>query len=85
MSPDWEAREEYVMHQACQKKFHACSYAHEALLSSKSELVEGTFNLKWGSGLDPKQTLDCLPDYWPGENKMGRILKDLCSELLEVW
>ena len=45
-SPNWDAREEYVMCQACQKKFHTCSHVHEALLSSKSELVEGTFDLK---------------------------------------
>ncbi len=42
-----------------------------------SKLVEGTMNTKWGSGLGPDQTKECLPDYWPGENQMGKILINL--------
>lgn len=34
--------------------------------------------------MDPLQMLECLPDYWPGQNKMGKILKEICSELLEA-
>ena len=46
--------------------------------------MEGTLDLKWGSGLDPVLTLECLPDYWLGQNLMGKILKEICSELLEA-
>ena len=73
-----------VLYQACYNKFAACSHAREALLNSRSELVEGMHDLKWGSGMDPQCTLDCLPDYWPGQNKMGKILKEIQSKLLEA-
>ncbi len=72
-----------MLYQACHNKFAACEHACEALLGSKSELVEGTLDTKWGSGLDPVHTIECLPDYWPGQNKTGQILKEICSKLLE--
>ncbi len=31
-------------------------------------------------GLNPQQTLECLIDYWPRENKMGQILMEIRSE-----
>ncbi len=37
----------------------------------------------WGMGLDVERMLKCLPDFWPGQNLMGRILKDLRTEFLE--
>ncbi len=40
--------------------------------------------MKWGSGLDSCMTAECLPDYWPGENKMGKMLKEIRSVLLEA-
>ncbi len=33
--------------------------------------------------MDLDHTLDCNPDYWPGKNLMGKILKQVQSELLE--
>ncbi len=29
-------------------------------------------------------TAECLPDYWPGKNKMGKMLKEIRSMLLEA-
>ncbi len=46
--------------------------------------MERTLDLKWGSGLDPVLTLECLPDFWLGQNLMGKILKEIHSELLEA-
>ncbi len=80
----WVDREEGVLYQACYIKFAACSHACEALLNSRSELVEGMNDLKWGSGMDPQCTLEYLPDYWLGQNRMGKILKEIQSELLEA-
>ena len=37
----------------------------------------------WGTGLDVNRTLECLPDFWLGQNLMGCILKDLRTEFLE--
>ncbi len=81
---EWVDKEDGVLYEACYNKFAACSHTQEALLNSRSELVEETLDLKWGSRMDPQHTLDCLPDYWPGQNKMGKILKEIWSELLEV-
>ncbi len=47
-------------------------------------IVEATGDPYWGSGLNIQQTLDCLPDYWPGENKLGEILMDLRLELQDT-
>ena len=47
-------------------------------------IVEATGDPFWGSGLNIQQTLDCLPDYWPGENKLGEILMDLRLELQDA-
>ncbi len=63
ISEEWLNKEEEVLYQACFNKFNACSHACEALLSSKSELIEGTTDLKWSSSLDPRMTAECLPDY----------------------
>ncbi len=84
ISNEWLNKEEEVLCQACFNKFNAYSHTCEALLSSKSELIEGTTNLKWGSWLDPHMTAECLPDYWPGKNKMGKLLKEIRSMLLEA-
>ena len=58
-------------------KFNNYSHARHALLQARSKLVEGTSNLKWGSGLDVQRTKECHPDYWLGENNMGKILSKI--------
>ena len=68
---------------ACQNKFSSCEHARDALLNSKSELAEATRDHKWGTGLDKIQTIECLPDCWPGQNWMGQILKEIHLEVLE--
>ena len=60
-----------------------CEHARDALLNSKSELAEATLDHKWGTGLNIDHTVECLPDFWPGQNLMGQILKQVHSELLE--
>ncbi len=79
----WSDKERFVMKQACQNKFNNCEHARAALLSSKSELAEATKDLKWGTGLDKQRTIECMPEYWPGNNMMGAILKEIRSDLLE--
>ncbi len=79
----WQKKKEMVMLHACQNKFNNCSYAREVLLNSKSELAECTQNKEWGMGLDQQRTMETLPEFWPGKNLMGKILKKICSDLLE--
>ncbi len=61
----------------CKNKFNHCIHARQALIQAKAELVEGTLNKKWGSGLDAVQTKECHLDYWPGHNVMGQILMQI--------
>ena len=83
ISDYWSQREQDKMLQVCRRKFDACEHARDCLLNSKSELVEATYEKKWGSGMDLINTIDCAPNFWPGQNLMGKILKQVCSELLE--
>ncbi len=50
----------------------------ERLLSSKISIVEATADHFWGMGLTLEQMVQCVPKFWPGQNKMGQILADLC-------
>ncbi len=76
-SPLWQEKKEMVVLHACQNKFNNCSHAREVLLNSKSELAEYTQNKEWGTGLDQACTVETLPDFWPGKNLMGKILKKI--------
>ncbi len=73
----WTQSEQMVVEECCKHKFNNCIHARLALLGSKVELVEGTPHLKWGSGLSIEHTRECLPDFWLGQNLMGKILMNL--------
>ncbi len=66
-------------------KFNNCPHACHALLCTRAELVEGTMDRKWGSGLDVQRTHEYHPNYWPGENHLGRILMTIRKELERDW
>ena len=83
VSEYWTQCEQDKMLQVCRRKFDACEHARDCLLNSKSELAEATLDKKWGTGMDMANTIDCTPDFWPGQNLMGQILKQVHSELLE--
>ncbi len=80
---EWQTMEEMVMLDVCRQKYKTCKHAKTALLESRSELAEATGDKKWGTGLNVKRTQECLPDFWPGRNMMGKILKTIRTELLE--
>ena len=63
----------------CAMKFCSCPHALQALLESKVTIAEATGDLYWGMGLSVAQMQECLPEYWPGQNKMGHILIGLHS------
>ncbi len=73
----WTQSEQMVMEECCKHKFNNYVHARLALLGSKAELVEGTPYLKWGSSLSTEHTRDCLPDFWLGQNLMGKILMNV--------
>ncbi len=61
-------------------KYTSCQHIKDTLLHSKITIAEATGNLFWGTGLGVQQSLDCLPDFWPGENHIGWILMELRAE-----
>ena len=46
-------------------------------------LVESTQDVFWACGLSPHDTATTIPVYYPGYNKLGAILEQLLSELLD--
>ena len=81
LNPHWVDKKMAMMEVACRNKFTNCEHARKVLLESKSELAECTQNKEWGRG--HQRMVQTLPDYWPGKNWLGQILKKICSELLE--
>ena len=73
--PSWLEKDEKVMLDICRRKFKAYPHPQLALSESCSELAEATLDKRWGTGLDIHRTQEYLPDYWPGDNLMGKILK----------
>ncbi len=85
--PDSEVSEEWKQ-VACDEmlvmnrlKYDSCVHVCEYLLNSKITIAEATGNPFWGTGLGVQQTLDCLPDFWPGANHMGWILTEIHLEI----
>ena len=76
-SAEWKASAVSEMTELNLMKFNACSHAREKLLTSKITIAEVTANKFWGTGLTMEQTTQCLLEYWPGQNQMGKILVDL--------
>ena len=73
----WAERKFEKMEIACHSKFDNCPHVWEVLLKSRSELAECTPNLVWGTGLDTHRMVETLPDFWPGQNHLGKILKKI--------
>ena len=81
LSDEWKDKAYTEMLESCQLKYTACPHARDKLLTSKMTIVEATGDPFWGSGLNIQQTLDCLPDFWPGDNNLGKTLMQLHSDL----
>ncbi len=62
----WDCKDEMVKVVRC--KYKACAHAKAALLESRSEIAEAMADKVWGTGLDVDRMLECLPDFWPGQN-----------------
>ena len=45
--------------------------------------MESTKDVFWACGLSPQDTAITIPEYYPGYNKLGAILEQVRSELLE--
>ena len=80
VSNKWKEKAYDEMFKTNQLKYQTYKYAHNVLLSSALTIAEATGDPYWGMGLNPQQTLECLMDYWPRENKIGQILMEIRSE-----
>ena len=77
-SPEWkEALSE--MAEANTQKYHACAHARLILVNSRLTIAEATSDKFWGTGMTLEQTNQCLPEFWPGQNNMGKILMEVCT------
>ena len=81
VSESWKQSAVDEMKATCKLKYQSCVHACTALLNSWITLAEATGNPFWGTGLNVAQTLECIPDYWPGSNHMGKTLIDIWAEL----
>jgi ribA/ribD-fused uncharacterized protein len=71
----WDLVKKSVMEDLIEQKINKCPSFKEALILSENKyLVEATGDLYWASGLSPGLTAATLPDFFPGENMLGRIL-----------
>ena len=84
-SRTWQKQEIMAIEFSCRNKFNNCSHARHALLQARSELVEGTSNMKWGLGLDVERTKEYHPNYWPGDNNMSKILSKIWKDFEAKW
>ena len=53
----------------------------DALLDTKDNLAEATYDKVWGTGLSPEHTCKTQPKYWPGANLLGVIMQEVREEL----
>ena len=81
VSKTWKQSAQDEMLETCCLKFTSCTHACEYLLQSRITLAEATRDNFWGTGLNLQQSSECLPDFWPGDNVMCKILMEIRAEL----
>ncbi len=62
-------------------KYESCGHVKDFLLDMALTIAEATGDPYWAMGLNPQQMRECLSDYWPGENHMGKILMVLRDDI----
>ena len=64
-----------VMEKVIEAKFEHVTDFQDALLESGNALlIEATLNRFWGAGLFEDKATKCKPEYFPGQNILGKIL-----------
>ena len=76
--PMWEERKLSTMEHILEAKFLGCVQFRRALQSSGRQILgEATENSFWATGLSPEATDITEPEFWPGQNRLGRLLMAL--------
>ena len=81
VSDEWSKKVCDEMLVTNQLKYDSCAQARDFLLDCAQNIVEATGDSFWGSGLNIQQMKECLMDYWPGQNNMGKILMTIHDNL----
>ena len=70
-----------VMEKVLEAKFeHVVEFQDELLDSGNAYLAEVTYNRFWAVGLSEEKAVKCKPEYFPGENVLGKLLMRLRSK-----
>ena len=80
--PNWNEVKYDVMKAVQEAKAESSYLFREQLLESGDKMLcEGLPDPYWGSGLNIENTITTKPEFWPGQNNLGKILMDLRSRL----
>ena len=80
----WETSNIDVMQEIITAKAQQVPEFRQSLMDSgESYLAEATFDKYWASGLSVEDTAKVNPKYFPGRNKLGLLLKDIRSKLVD--
>ena len=72
-----------VMEALLKAKAEQCPQFYDCLMENKEKvLAEAGPSRFWASGISPFITENCAPTYWPGQNMLGALLKELTHALL---
>lgn len=74
-----------VMKKITKAKFDSVEEFRKEVLDSKGMyIIEATTDTFWGVGFLPEIAIFCRPQYWPGQNVMGRIIMELRDTFLGI-
>ena len=71
-SDSWITSKDSVMREILEAKLQQCEKFRDALSNTRKTdiLVESTWDVYWGSGLNPTGTSHTVMQHWPGQNKL---------------
>lgn len=81
---EWHSIKLAVMKQLLHAKADYCKqFRNTLIMTAGKSIVESTSDVFWSSGLPPQDSITTLPDYYPGQNFLGKILERVRSELIK--
>jgi len=79
----WEEHNLGIMEEILECKAQQCDRFRDCLLENADMvLAQASRDKLWGTGLSAYVTEHTAPDFWPGKNILGAMLRDLTSQLL---
>lgn len=56
----------------------------KSIITTTAVFAEATGDYYWGTGLSREETEQTHPSQWPGKNRLGRIVKETVSEMINI-